>query len=179
MEETEKIALAKSWVQHLANGINPIDGSELKDDDIVNNVHISRCLFYVADILGKYSERRTKSNVSRHEKFDSSVIQLDNYIYSDAITISEFARKVKILIPETMKVVSYKSMVSWLMHKGFIEEVRSENDGRIMKVATEKGNSVGIFTDKRDRNGSPYAIIIYNPDAQKYLLEHLSEMSNF
>lgn len=66
MEEKEKILLAQKWVHQLANGINPLNGNALKEDDIVNNVHISRCLFYVADFMGKYSERRSKSNASRN-----------------------------------------------------------------------------------------------------------------
>ena len=45
MEEKEKIAIAQDWVSQLANGINPLNGNVLKEDDVVNNVHISRCLF--------------------------------------------------------------------------------------------------------------------------------------
>ena len=63
MEEKEKIAIAQDWVRQLANGINPLNGNILKDDDVVNNVHISRCLFYVADLLGI-----SQSYISRIEK---------------------------------------------------------------------------------------------------------------
>ena len=62
MEEKDKIALAKDWVRKLANGINPLTGNAVNENDVVNNVHISRCLFYIADILGKYSEKKTRSN---------------------------------------------------------------------------------------------------------------------
>lgn len=48
MQDDNKTLIAKDWMQKLANGINPLDGTMIPDGDIVNNVHISRCLFYVA-----------------------------------------------------------------------------------------------------------------------------------
>lgn len=45
MIDTDKLRIAKEWISKLANGINPLDNNLIKDEDIVNNVHISRCLF--------------------------------------------------------------------------------------------------------------------------------------
>ena len=38
MTELEKIAYAKSFIDKLANGINPLDGTPIPDDDVANNV---------------------------------------------------------------------------------------------------------------------------------------------
>ena len=51
MIDLEKVKIAKEWMNALANGYNPLDGTALDDKDIVNNVHISRCLFYVWEEL--------------------------------------------------------------------------------------------------------------------------------
>jgi hypothetical protein len=51
MTELEKIAYAKSFIDKLANGVNPIDDTVIPDGDVVNNVRLSRCFFYVSDIL--------------------------------------------------------------------------------------------------------------------------------
>ena len=53
MTELETLERAKMYMEKLANGINPIDGSLIPDEDIVNNVRLSRCFFYVADVLRK------------------------------------------------------------------------------------------------------------------------------
>jgi len=45
MTELEKIAYAKSYIEKLANGINPLTNQEVPESDIINNVKISRCLF--------------------------------------------------------------------------------------------------------------------------------------
>ena len=51
MIDEEKIVTAKVWIEKLANGINPLNDELVKEDDIINNVHISRCLFYVTELL--------------------------------------------------------------------------------------------------------------------------------
>ena len=53
MTELEKIAYAKSFIDKLANGINPLDDKPIPEGDIANNVRLSRCFFYVSDILDK------------------------------------------------------------------------------------------------------------------------------
>ncbi|MBQ9769560.1 MAG: hypothetical protein IJW27_05085, partial [Clostridia bacterium] len=51
MTELEKIEYAKTFIDKLANGINPLDDSVINEEDIVNNVRLSRCFFFVSDIL--------------------------------------------------------------------------------------------------------------------------------
>ena len=178
MEEKEKILLAQKWVHQLANGINPLNGNALKEDDIVNNVHISRCLFYVADLMGKYSERRSKSNASRNIPFDSSAMRKEEYNYVDAISISAYARELVKLIPENMQTVNYKQMVKWLMQEGMLKDGDPDSEGRVSKIATVKGNEKGIYTESRERGGGGfYLATLYNRDAQRFLLNHIDEIS--
>ncbi len=179
MEENEKILKAQDWVRKLANGINPLNGSLVKEDDVVNNVHISRCLFYVADLLGNYAEKRTRSNSSRNIPFDSSAMQKEKYSYVEAISISAFAREIIKLIPENMQGVSYKSMTSWLIQGGLLKESEPDYEGRISKIATEKGNEIGIYSESRERGGGGgfYLATLYNREAQRFLLDHIDEMS--
>ena len=37
MIDLEKVKIAKEWMNALANGYNPLDGTALDDKDIVNN----------------------------------------------------------------------------------------------------------------------------------------------
>lgn len=56
MEEREKLAAAKKYLDDLANGVDPLTGRILPEDSGVNNVRVSRCLFYVSSVLGKSSK---------------------------------------------------------------------------------------------------------------------------
>ena len=51
MTELEKLQRAKMYIDKMANGIHPIDNTPAADSDMINNVRISRCLFYISDIL--------------------------------------------------------------------------------------------------------------------------------
>ena len=45
MTELEKIKRAQMYMNKLANGINPLDDTVVPDEDIVNQVRLSRCFF--------------------------------------------------------------------------------------------------------------------------------------
>ena len=104
-------------------------------------------------------------------------MQRENYNYVDAISISAFAREIEKIIPENMHIVSYKSMISWLMQEGFLVETEPDSNGHTYKVPSEKGNSIGIYADSRERNGGHYLVTLYNREAQRFLLENLEIMS--
>ena len=57
MTDLETLELAKSYMEKLANGIHPITGTAIPDGDVVNDVRLSRCFFYVADVLRQVIER--------------------------------------------------------------------------------------------------------------------------
>ena len=85
MTELEKIAYAKSFIDKLANGINPLDDTPIPDDDIANNVRLSRCFFYVSDILRQVYENGGVNKPKRTPKipFAVSVEQLEKFEYSE------------------------------------------------------------------------------------------------
>ena len=178
MEDKEKIVTAQDWVRKLANGINPLDGNAVKEDDVVNNIHISRCLFYVAELLGKLSEKTQKVNSIRNIPFVSSAIQMDKYNYVDAISISAFAREIRNLLPANMRAISNTSLINWLLQEGLLSISEPDSTGRAYKIATEAGKAIGIYTEERESNGGHFLITLYNQNAQRYLLEHLEEISH-
>ena len=45
MTEKEILERAKRYVDSLANGINPLTDEPIDENDVVNNIRISRCLF--------------------------------------------------------------------------------------------------------------------------------------
>ena len=88
--EQNKMNFAINWVRKLANGINPLDGSLLPDNDIVNNVHISRCLFYVAELLEGVGKKKTSSSKHYDLEFNLSPEDVSKISITDKIAISVF-----------------------------------------------------------------------------------------
>ena len=87
MTDLEVMQRAKTYIDKLANGINPLDDTTLLGNDIVNNVRISRCLFYVSDVLRQVIENGGLRNLQKASYiasgFNSSPI--DNSVFNASI----------------------------------------------------------------------------------------------
>ena len=95
MTDLEKIEYAKSFIDKLANGINPLDDSPIPDNDIANNVRLSRCFFYVSDILRQVIENGGITSPKKKTKnaFNITQEQLSRFSYSETpISISEITK---------------------------------------------------------------------------------------
>lgn len=68
MEMDIKLVLhAMDYIDDLARGINPFTKEEIDDNDIINNVKISRCLFYVSDVLDTVIAGDRLKNSKKHK----------------------------------------------------------------------------------------------------------------
>ena len=83
MIDTDKLRITKEWISKLANGINPLDNSPIKDEDIVNNVHISRCLFFAAEIIDSFIQKNTKKEKENKLEFNISAEDLSKVYISE------------------------------------------------------------------------------------------------
>ena len=181
MTELEIMQRAKMYVDKLANGINPLSDSPVPDGELLNNVRISRCLFYVSDILRQVIENG--GNVGRTARtpkapFSITREQLDAFPFSDKpIPVSEIARRISELVPEvgndTMSKFKYSTITAFLLESGLLTEVENAA-GQKVKRPTETGESMGISTENRiSSEGHPYAVVLYNREAQQFLMDNM------
>lgn len=176
MTELEKIAYAKSFIDKLANGINPLDNSPIPDDDIANNVRLSRCFFYVSDILRQVYENGGVKKSKRTPKipFTVSLEQLGKFEYSsEPITVSEISKRIYAMADnEIMEKVSYRQINQWLLNIGMLY-VHDFDGRKTVKRPTEEGNQIGITVETRMGRSGEYQVILYNEDAQRFILDNL------
>lgn len=117
MQYNNKTLIAKDWIQKLANGINPLDGSVIPDSDILNNVHISRCLFYVAELIDTIdSAKQKKSRRLRgyDQAFNISAEDIARVAIYEKTSISNLTKEINKFIPQGMKPLSFATILSWL-----------------------------------------------------------------
>lgn len=176
MINKEKLVTAKVWIEKLANGINPLNDELVKDDDLINNVHISRCLFYVAELLDEIKAGTTIERKSRIKFFLSSKDAANIHIAAPN-GIANFVRLVNGYIPAEMKPLSASQVIKWLRNEGLLQEVPRE-DGHKTNLPTEKGNSMGINIEvQRNSDGSDYQRVVYSVDAQRFLLNNIESIA--
>lgn len=182
MTELETLERAKLYMEKLARGINPIDGSIIPDGDIVNNVRISRCFFYVADVLGRVIHNGGVTAPKKQKKaaFCLSAEKRGDFEFSAAaIPVSEIAKRINALIDsESMSTLSYNAIRDWLISLGMLEEVQDSN-GKSVKHPTAQGRSMGILLEERMGSGGTYFVVIYTLDAQRFIIDNLDAIIEF
>lgn len=176
MQDINKTLVAKDWIQKLADGINPLDGSTIPDSNLVNNVHISRCLFYVAELLDSVIKKNVRKSKEYKFNFYISPEDMAKVNIVERTGIANFVREINKFVPENMKSLSYGKILSWLMANGYLEEVEVDNLGK-KKNPTASGCSIGISAALRDGVNGPYWAVEYNPNAQRFILNNINAIA--
>ena len=179
MTELEKIERAKMYMDKLANGMNPIDNTMVPDEDIINNVRLSRCFFFVSDVLRQIIENGgiTSSVAGKKIKKIPLSIPFDKrsrFDYSEKpISASEIAARVNALVDtENMKKLTYSGILSWLTEIGMMEWALTP-DGKRTKHPTPMGKENGISIEDRIGNNGSYQVVVYNSQAQHFIVDNL------
>lgn len=182
MTEIEKIAYAKVYIDKLANGINPLDDTPVSEEDVVNNVRLTRCFFFVSDILRQVVENGGVKPIKKRKDdgrlpFSITLDQLSQYRYEQALSVTQMAREINSLIDINRYVgLTYKQIAEFLVNAGVLESV-TDPSGRTTKRPTELGRSIGVYTESRHSPKGDYEVVEYSPQAQKFILDNIDSIS--
>lgn len=180
MTDLEVMQRAKMYIDKLANGINPLDGTAVPANDVINNVRLSRCLFYVSDILRQVIENSGKVTVRKKpkENFFISFEDIQKFRFSDTpIPISEIAKRINELTEnENMKKLTYKNITDWLISIEMLQ-VETQTDGKNAKRPTQNGNELGITTEIRTGMNGTYTVVLYNRTAQQFIIDNIDAIT--
>lgn len=178
MTELEKIEYTKGFVDKLAEGINPIDGTPIAEGDLLNNVRISRCMYYVSDILrrvienggieGKKLAKRGRAPFALSDSARRELVPADEPLRISQVT-SLINEKVD---PETMKNLRSGVITRWLLGIGALEEVQLPS-GKETKLPTPQGRSLGLITQEFRGENSVYSVVLYKPEAQQFIFDNI------
>lgn len=183
MTELEKMQRAKMYLDKLANGIDPISNREMPDDTVLNQVRLSRCLFYVSDILRQVIENggQIGRSVRAHKQpFAVTEEMRQNMYYSELpVAISQLMSVVNNLIDVQMtRKLAATTVTGWLVGQGLLRmEVTS--DGRTHKLPTEQGMQLGMTTEHRSGQYGEYDIVLYNEQAQRFIVDNLEAIVKY
>ena len=182
MTELEKLQRAKIYIEKLANGINPLDDTSIPDNDVVNNIRLSRCFFYVADTLRQVIEKGGSISISKPKKgkFIISPERAANFPFSNTgLPVSEIINRLNSLVDtESMKKLSHRQVTSWLVNIGMLT-INVDSNGKNVKRPTSQGEEIGIYTEERNSMRGEYTVVMYNLEAQHFLIDNIDTMLHF
>lgn len=170
---------AQNYIEKLANGENPLDDSFISDDSLINDVRISRCLFYVNDVLKQLMENKIVKNIGNHKKqafeYDEELAQ-KIYISIIPISLSEIIQNICSVFNESKK-LTYKQVASMLKDKGILKDNPQLNP---KLIANENMADKGIWTELVERqNGKNYLRTLYNEEGQRLVIANLKDIQKY
>ncbi|MDR0914480.1 MAG: hypothetical protein LBM65_04880 [Oscillospiraceae bacterium] len=183
MDEQKQKTLdrAKAYIDKLANGYDPFTNEPLEKDSLLNNVRLSRCFFFVSDILQEVIDNggvvnkgsSSKQNLPKFElqpEQRSLITALD-----EPILISDLCNKINELANlESMRKLKVTAFGAWLLSKGFLTIVII-NDKK-HKEPTSEGRNIGILSEWVEYQNRGYYRLKYNKNAQQFLIDNLDEI---
>ena len=173
--ELEKLERARLYIEQLANGIDPISGKELPDDSALNQVRLSRCFFYVADVLGQVVAREKKAAKIPLLPFALPEELRGRIPIEQGRMITHFMGDINALIDEAaMCKLKVTAFTGWLTAQGYLRE--DMFNGKRRKVPTDKGRAAGITDEPRQGQFGGYTATLYGEEAQRLMIAHLDEI---
>ena len=165
MTELKIMQHAKGYLDKLAKGINPLTEQEVPKNDVINNVRISRCLFYVSDVLRQVIENGgmigAPAKKSAPAPYDLSFEERSHYAFGEwPLTVSQIVQRLNDLVDlETMQKLKTTSITKFLLQFGLLFE-EERPDGKKNKRPTEAGWKLGISTQQRTGQNGDYTAVV-------------------
>lgn len=175
MTDLEVMQHAKIYMEKLANGIDPVTDREAAEDDVIQNVRLSRCFFYVADVLRRLIEiGGMPQGGNRKKPFALPLEKRDMYAFNSyPVTVSVITQQLNSLADNpAMQKLKTTSITGFLLQSGLLES-RTNSRGKKERVPTEAGRELGIATETRIGQNGDYTAVLYHTDAQKLILDNL------
>lgn len=176
MTELEKMKRAKTYIDKLANGVDPISDMETESGSVLDNIRLSRCFFYVSEILSEVIENGGVVNAyGEKAKFYITDEQKTNIaVTDDSVGVNELAKRINAAIDSArMQGATGVKINNWLSEQGYL---RVETLGeKQIKVAAAKGEDNGINTvDITTPDGRKFKKNVFSKQMQQYIIDRIN-----
>ena len=182
MTELEKIQYTKSFVDQMANGVNPITGEPIPETDLLRHERISRCMQYVSNILqqtiikteAEQKKEQIRRLLSDRPSFTLPYEKRKQISLSDSpVSVSQIVRQINDQIEDpNMRRLQSKQVTEWLTVMGMLA-VKNDQKGIPIKYPTDKGKQIGITSEHRSARGETYLVAVYSREAQQFIIDNL------
>lgn len=176
MTELDKIIRAKAYIDKLANGVDPFSDMEQKKDSVLQNTRLSRCFFFVSEILERVIENGgVVSAAGEKVKFFITDEQKNNILITEeSVGVNEIAKRINAVInSSSMQGATGVKINNWLAGQGYL---RYETSGdKKIRITDVKGEEAGIHTvDVTAPDGRTYKKNIFGKVMQQNIIDKIN-----
>lgn len=179
MYDIKLVRRAKLYADAMAQGINPLNGDYVNEQDSLAQEKIQNCMIFISQILdnvitggGKVKKSKTSFSITSEQK---SRIETSE----EPVGVNELAKRINAVIDaDKMRTVSGTKIASWMVKNGYLDVVTID-DNKTIKTVNSKSAAFGISV--RDKvnldTGDTYKQPVYNKFAQQYIVQHIEEIN--
>ena len=137
MTELDIMKHAKSYLDSLSQGIDPISGQPVPNDSVLNNVRLEKCFRYVSGVLEQVIANGGKVVSGAPVPFYITPEELQCISPAqEPLRISQLAKLITDAVDDPQRIpLRATVMTDWLLEKGFIEK-RERPDGKFQRLPT-------------------------------------------
>ena len=175
MTELETMRRAKMYMDRLAQGIDPISNLPLPQDSALNQVRLARCFSYVSGILDQVIGNGgvVGAHVRTMEFHLTAEQRKCVNLNPEPVQITRFVDALYLAAnnPE-MKKPNAGRITEWLEKKGLMYK-QLNAEGKYNRLPTDAGRQIGMCTVERQSASGTYTAVLYDLNAQRFLLDNL------
>ena len=177
--DLKRLEVAIQYIRRMSDGKNPVTNRPAPENEVLNNMNVHRCLKFIDEVLtdvhksggtvGMVSQRTSKQSVSEIFPYET----LTQYRYLQDQQISYFLKQLEEYLPEGQKIpVPATTITLWMRENGYLEKKVLNDTGKENSVPTEKGEKLGLYTEKAGAYPNEYYRVFYNENAQRFIIDN-------
>lgn len=178
----EELKQLYKMARQLGSGKDPSTNLAFSEDTILNSEMIRKYNNKVAEIFDEII--RTSEQTQDDQDIDLKNQKLEFHLNEKEkgsfkfskvpISISALVYSLNGISKSYMKKLRATDITNWLLRQGYLEQREMEN-GNKYKVATSRGNELGIINEERKNSyGNVYSVNLYDENAQKFVVDNLN-----
>ena len=190
MNKTQTISRAKSYLDMLAVGVDPISGAEVPEDSVLAQERLRTCFAFVAEVLGEVLENHGLvmfpdeeqpegwEIIRRKEAFSFSAVEMEAVKLSDKpLSPQAFVNRINAGVDAAiMEKYSVTGFNEWLVKRGFFEQAKVPTVvNRTQYTPTEQALAQGFAVEQvlDKATGELKPRLMLSREAQTYVLAEL------
>lgn len=193
MDKLQVIQRAKSYMDMLSQGIDPISGELIENDSTLQQERLKKCFSYVSGILDEiiktngivampvskfsqeYTMARKKSAFSLNQQQRRNI-----HISNSPIIPSAFIKNINSVVNvEMMEKLSLKTINKWLLKQGYLSEQKVPTVvNKNVKTITSTSANIGVIeqTIVDQKTGEAKTQVFFSRQAQEFILDNIESI---
>lgn len=193
MEKLQVIQRAKSYMDMLSNGIDPISGELVKNDSTFQQERLQKCFSFVSEILDEiirtngivtlpatefshgYEAVKKKSVFSLNQQQRNSIRVTNNPIIPSA-----FIKNINSVVDsDNMEKLSLTTINKWLLKQGYLTESKVPTViNKNVKTVTPLSTQIGVIeqTVVDSKTGEAKTQLLFSRQAQEFILDNIESI---